>query len=120
MRQRDLAVVANGEECANGDILFGCPEVDVEVKISECDGLALGVLRGRLDRQLDRRRGGGGAGLRGGLTIFVGGTGEDDLAAGLRILWCSGLLPRRLGRSGLRRGGQNHHAGGCQCHNSGK
>jgi hypothetical protein len=90
--ERGLAIVADGEEGAHGDLLLGGVEVHVHVEGNEGDGLALGV------------RGDGGGGypglglrsLRRGVAAFVGGAGKDDLAAGLLFGLGHGL--RRWGR----------------------
>ena len=88
--QRDVgeggfAVVAHGDEGADGDLLLGGAQMHVHVEGGEGEGLALVVGGGgRVDRLTGSdwlRRGGAGGG--GGLAVFVGGAGEDDLAVGL-------------------------------------
>ena len=79
--KRGFAVVANGEQYADCDLLVCRSEVNVKIKSCEGDGLALGILRwGQLACDGGRRC--SGAGLRGGFAVFVGGAGEDDLAFG--------------------------------------
>ena len=80
-----LAVVAHGEEGADGDLLRGGTQMHVHVEGGEGDGLALGVSGdGRRDRLATNFRGGTGGGC--GLAVVVGGAGEDDLAVGLLVL----------------------------------
>ena len=45
-RERSCAVVADGEQGADGDLLIGGEKMDVDVEGGEGDGLALGVIGG--------------------------------------------------------------------------
>ena len=103
-----LAVVAEGELGADGEVLLRRTEMHVEVEGGEGDGLAFGVLRwGHLD--FGGGRCGGRAGLRGRLTVLIGGAGEDDLSLiGLGLLRRRG---RRGGWGGLRGEGESCHTG---------
>ena len=102
--QRDVgeggfAVVAHGDEGADGDLLLGGAQMHVHVEGGEGEGLALVVGGGgRVDKlsagSPGLRRGGAGGG--GGLAVFVGGAGEDDLAVGLGSL-LGGWRGRDLG-----------------------
>ncbi len=90
-----VAVVAQGEEGADGEMLIEGTEMDVHVEVSEGDGLALGVFGGGGVGDFDGGWGGGRTGLGGGLAVLVGGTREDNFAAG-----CSGSRRGELGGGG--------------------
>ena len=96
MRERGFAVVAHGDEGADGDLLLGGAQMHVHVEGGEGEGLALIVCcDGRVDGlTAGLRRGGAGGG--GGLAGFIGGAGEDDLAVGLGRL-VGGRRGRGLG-----------------------
>ena len=109
-----LAVVAEGEQGADGDVLFRRAEMDVKVEGGEGDGLALGVFGGGGFGQF---LGSGRRGLGGGLAVFVERAGEDDLRSGIfGLLRRRGLLRCRSGGGGLRdrRDCQNEHSR-CGC-----
>ena len=100
--ERRLAVVADRDQGADGDLLGRRAQAHVHVEAGEGDGLAVGVLgRGR-GGHLDRGRSGLLAGVRGNLAILVHGAGEDDLAFGLRV---------PSGGRGLRGAGENGKCG---------
>ena len=92
--QWHFAVVAHGEQRANGKMLLGGAQPHIQIEIGEGNGAPVGVfgcrLRGHLGRGLGGRRVSGG----GGLAVLVDGAGKDDLAFGL-------LVRRR--RSSLRK-----------------
>ena len=91
-------------------MLLGGAQPHVHIEVSEGDCLALGVFGGRRACHLDSRLGRV-AGLGGGLAVFVGRAGIDDLAAGLIL---------RDGDRGLCGGGQNCHAKGSRGNDPGK
>jgi hypothetical protein len=102
--QRGFAVVAEGEQGADGEMALGGAEMDVEVEIGAGGGGALGVFRGGLRGDFGRLwscRVWLGCTVD-GFAVFVEGALEDDLA--LFVLILLGLL------EGLR--GDGRRAGG--------
>ncbi len=98
--ERGMAVVADGEQSADADLLRGGAEMHVHVECGEGDGLAFGVGgNGSGDLAASCRRGGGAVG-GGGLAVLIDGAGKDDGAVGLLVLRGGG---RGLGDGGERR-----------------
>ncbi len=78
--ERGFAVVAHGEEGADGDPVVDGVEMNVHVESGEGDGVALGIRGdGSGDRLAGRLRCGGAGGGR-GLAVVIDGAGEDDFA----------------------------------------
>ena len=92
-REWGLAGVADGDECACGELLRGGVEAHVEIKAGDGDCLALGVVNGRSVGGLRGRLccGTGGAD---GVAVGVERALEEDLAG-----WLGGLR-RRLESAG--------------------
>ena len=114
-REGGFAVVAHGDEGADGDLLLGrarCTSRSKAVKVTawRSASVAVGALTSCAGR------GGGGAGGGGGLAGFVGGAGEDDLAGvgvwrrGCGVVWDeAGMRAKIENGAGERavRGGQS-------------
>ena len=96
------AFIADGEDGADGDVVAGGAEVNVEVEGGVSDGEALGVGGGERCSGLGLR--GGRRGLRRGVAVLIRGTGEDDLT-----LWRGA---RGRGRGGLGLFGDRKRRGG--------
>ena len=115
-----LAVVANCELSAHGDVLLDSAKSDVEIEIGEGDRMAFSIFRNRCIGGDDRRLSRVDPHMRGGLPVLVCGAGKQDLASGLlRSRLSCGLLRGSEGSGGLRRRGENCHAGGNKSQNPG-
>ena len=102
--KRCFAVVAQGEEGADRDVLIGGVQVHVHVEISKGYGVAIGVFRGGCGDLL-RAGWNRGASLGGGGPAFISGSGEDDFAG--RLGWVLGGNGRLLRGRGVG-GGLRH------------
>ncbi len=99
--ERGVAVVADGNCCANGNLMLGRVEMHIQIEAGEADGLPLSVGCGGRGDGLTAKLWGCGTGGCRGLAVVVSGAGEADGAVrGLGLLWGWSGLGSGLGEAG--------------------